>query len=106
MRPAPQPLQLRKLDAIRARAFLARLDLKADALSAGQGVEVHARVETGAVEEILAPVLCGDHRPTSGDELTLPRVRRAQTGALEAVRKRLKGRGGRPPAAWPAPRKS
>src|SRR5258708_6099366 len=52
--------QLRKLDAIRAWAFLTRLDLKADALTARQRVEVDARVETGAVEEVLLPVLGGD----------------------------------------------
>src|SRR4029077_2913364 len=107
---------------IRARAFLARLDLKADALPTRQGVEVHARVESGAVEEILTPVLCGNEpEPAVGyklldsacrhlqllfskenlanarsfreesttaanivrlpdDEITLPRVRRPQTG--------------------------
>src|SRR5713101_6927989 len=53
-------VQLRKLDAIRARALLARLDLKADTLSAGQRVEVHARVESGAVVEILPTILGGD----------------------------------------------
>src|SRR5712692_103820 len=62
--------QLRELDAIRARALLARLDLKADALATGERVEVHARVESGSVEEILPPVLCGNEpKPAVGYKL-------------------------------------
>src|SRR5260370_3478520 len=57
-------------EAIRGRAFLTRLDLKADALSARQRVEVHARVETGTVEEILLPVVGGDDpEPAVGYQL-------------------------------------
>jgi hypothetical protein len=43
-----------------SRAFLARLDLELDALAAVQAVKVEGRVQTGAVEEILGPVLGRD----------------------------------------------
>ncbi len=53
-----------------SRAFLARLDLELDALAAVQTVKVESRVQTGAVEEILGPVLGRDEAKTAiGDEL-------------------------------------
>lgn len=52
--------QLRQLDAVCPRAFLAGLDLEVDALPTGERVEVHARVKSCAVEEVLPPILRGD----------------------------------------------
>src|SRR4029077_18615556 len=63
-------LQLRQLDSVRAWAFLARLDLKADPLATGQRVEVHRRIEPGPVKEIL-PTVLGRNEPETavGDQL-------------------------------------
>src|SRR5690348_12330590 len=64
------PRDLRELDPVRPRPFLARLDLERNSLAAGERVEVDARVETGAVEEVLLAVLRRDEaEPTVGDEL-------------------------------------
>src|SRR5690348_16955482 len=61
---------LGELDPVRAGALLARLDLEADALAAGERVEVHARVETGPVEEILLSIFGRDEaEPAIGDQL-------------------------------------
>src|SRR5579864_7003259 len=61
---------LGELDAVGSRTLLAWLDFEADALAARQGVEIHARVEAGTVEEVLPSVLGGDEaEPSVGDQL-------------------------------------
>ena len=53
-----------------SRAFLARLDFELDSLAAVQTVIVESRIQTGAVEEILGPVLGRDEAEAAiGDEL-------------------------------------
>ena len=80
----PEKLSLLELDAIRARAYMARIDLKADAPAPGEGVEVHARVEPGALEEVLATVL-GRYEPETRSDtsfLMVPSV--SETPLLES----------------------
>jgi len=61
---------LSQLDSICAGAFLARLDLEGDPLTARQRVEVHRRIQPGAVEEILPSVLSGNEsEPAVRDQL-------------------------------------
>src|SRR5450756_712226 len=65
-----ESVQLCELDTVRARALLAWLDLEADPLAARERGEVDGRIEAGAVEEILPPVLGGNEpEPAVGDQL-------------------------------------
>src|ERR1700736_4419871 len=73
-----------ELDAVCAWAFLARLDLEADALASGERVEVNAWVEARAVKEIFAPVLRRDEpKPAVGDQLLDCACRHRDTPLLE-----------------------
>src|SRR5437762_9382118 len=89
---------LSQLDAVGSRALLARLDLEAHALATGERVEVHARVQTGPVEEVLPTVLSRDEaEPSIGYklldgacrhlELLFSKVRHERTGPFEKNRR-------------------
>src|SRR5207249_9378139 len=78
--------------------FLARLDLEAHTLTARERVEVHARVQTGPVEEVLPTVLSRDEaEPSIGYklldgacrhlELLFSKVRYERTGPFEKNRR-------------------
>src|SRR5439155_26813381 len=84
-------------------------DLEAHALAAGERVEVHARVQTGPVEEVLPTVLSRDEaEPTTGYKLLdgacrhleplFSKVRHERTGPFE---KNRRPRRTRPPRATP-----
>jgi hypothetical protein len=58
------------VNAVRARALRALLDLELDLLSAGQAVEVERGVEAAAMEEVLLRIVRGDEAEAAiGDDL-------------------------------------
>src|SRR5438874_2336392 len=72
-------------DAIRARSFLARLDLEVDALATRQRIEVDARVQAASVEEVLLSILGRDEaEATVGDQLLDGPSRHPPTPLLES----------------------
>src|SRR5438046_2875605 len=78
-------LYLGELDPVRPRTLLACLDFKADVLATGERVEVHARVKTGSVEEILFSVLSRDEsEPAVLDQLFDSPCRHRKSPLLES----------------------
>src|SRR2546430_6873783 len=67
------------------KTLLACLDFKADMLATGERVEVHARVKTGSVEEILFSVLSRDEsKPAVLDQLLDRPCRHRKSPLLES----------------------